>query len=339
MANSRPIYEIDGDDVSFQGYGKVSGTQVANMGKNTYVGDISKSNYNDKGGKTTDTKTGGTTTAKPVQQDNSYANYLAMLEAQLAAQRAAAQEAYNRNMSRIASAYDSARGSIRGNYDSTVGRLNAARDKSMGEVNSDAEKSLREAYINNMLSKKNLDQRLAAMGYNGGATETSMAQLANNYGSSRTDINEVLNRNIANLEQTYGDNLASALQSYNSAMSNLDMQKMQLEMQAENALNNASASSMSGIGSLLSMDSTYLNALAGALTNQGNYTYDNTQATNDFIAGQSTQAQPNDVANYYARYLASQGLTGQDLQAQVFNLYDQGKISQADMMQILTGNR
>ena len=335
MAKSNAIYDIDGDEVSFQGFGKVTGNDTWTNKGNTYTSGANA-------GKTTDTDTkppsGGNTPTQPTGYDANAA-YLSMLEAQLAAQRAAAQEAYNRNMSRIASAYDSARGSIRGNYDSTVGRLNAARDKSMGEVNSDAEKSLREAYINNMLSKKNLDQRLAAMGYNGGATETSMAQLANNYGSSRTDINEVLNRNIANLEQTYGDNLTSALQSYNSAMSNLDMQKMQLEMQAENALNNASASSMSGIGSLLSMDSSYLNALAGALTNQGNYTYDNTQATNDFIAGQSTQAQPNDVANYYARYLASQGLTGQDLQAQVFNLYDQGKISQADMIQILTGNR
>lgn len=267
------------------------------------------------------------------------AAYLSMLEAQLAAQRAAAQDAYNRNMSRIASAYDSARGSIRGNYDSTVGRLNAARDKSMGEVNSDAEKSLREAYINNMLSKKNLDQRLAAMGYNGGATETSMAQLANNYGSSRTDINEVLNRNIANLEQTYGDNLASALQSYNSAMSNLDMQRMQLEMQAENALNNASASSMSGIGSLLSMDQSYLGALANALTNQGNYTYDNTKATNDFIAGQAQQAQSAQAGadNYYSRWLASQNLSGQDLKAQAFQLYDDGKISQNELFNIIYG--
>lgn len=227
-----------------------------------------------------------------------WAAYYAELQRQ-AQERANA--AYERNMERIASAYGNAAGSLRGNYDSTVSRLNAARDKSMGDVRSDAEDSLRQAYINNMMTRKNLNQRLSAMGMNGGATETTMSSLENQYGKSRSGINQTLNDNISNLDMTYGDNLAAALQSYNSAKANLDLQRMQLEMQAENARQNAEASSMSGA---MSIDSGYMSALQAALKNQANYQYNASQATNDFVPGQAQQAASASEGANYAKYLA-----------------------------------
>lgn len=226
--------------------------------------------------------------------------YYASLQA---AAQARADEAYERNMQRIASAYNSASGNLKSNYNSTVGRLNASRDKSMGDVNRDAERSLREAYVNNMLTRKNLDQRLSAMGYNGGATESTMANLENQYGNSRTGINRTLNENINNLNMTYGDNLAAAEQSYNSAIANLDLQRMQLEMQAENARQNAMESAMSAS---FGTNSSYLSALQAALQNQAAYSYDPTQATNDFVAGNVQQAQPTSESNNYAMWMAQQ---------------------------------
>ena len=223
--------------------------------------------------------------------------YYAELQAQA---QARANAAYERNMERIASAYGNAAGSLRENYDSTVGRLNAARDKSMGDVRSDAEDSLRQAYINNMMTRKNLNQRLSAMGMNGGATETTMSSLENQYGRSRTGINETLNKNISDLDMTYGDNLASALQSYNSAKANLDLQRMQLEMQAENARQNAESSSMNAY---MNIDSGYMSALKAALANQANYQYDPSQATNDFVAGNAQQAQSASEGTNYAKAL------------------------------------
>ena len=224
--------------------------------------------------------------------------YYAELQAQA---QARANAAYERNMERIASAYGNAAGSLRGNYDSTVSRLNAARDKSMGDVRSDAEDSLRQAYINNMMTRKNLNQRLSAMGMNGGATETTMSSLENQYGKSRSGINETLNKNISNLDMTYGDNLAAALQSYNSAKANLDLQRMQLEMQAENARQNAESSSMNAY---MNIDSGYMSALQAALKNQANYQYNASQATNDFVPGQAQQAASASEGANYAKYLA-----------------------------------
>jgi hypothetical protein len=108
--------------------------------------------------------------------------------------------------------------------------LNKAKKKSTKELNVDSEQALREAYITKMQNQRDLNQRLAAMGLNGGATETTMARLANQYGNSRTDVNNTRNRSLAGINQTYSEQLAAALQAYNSAMANLEMQRLNAEL-------------------------------------------------------------------------------------------------------------
>ena len=268
-----------------------------------------------------------------------YIDYEALERERLARLQAAADEAYNRNMSRIADAYNSASGNLRSNYDSTVDRLNVARNSSMNDVNTDAERALQEAYINNMLTKKNLNQRLSAMGYNGGATETTMGSLENQYGSSRAGINEVLNKNIANLNQSYGDNLAGALQSYNSAKSNLDLQRMQLENAAENARNNMQADYMTS--SSFVTDPSYVNALRNVVARQSAYTGTPTQATNNYVAGNAQQAQTAAQGNNYAKYLAQAQLAAQNgtptsqIQQNLFNEVSRGNLGIDTLYDIL----
>lgn len=310
MAKSNAIYDIDGDEVNFQGFGNVKGknTWSSTSGKTYTSGKnagVVKPTNTDNGGTKSSTAPVDTTPVAETYQAPAFdwAAYYAQLQAEA---QARANAAYERNMERIASAYDSASGNLRSNYDSTVDRLNAAKKKSASEVNKDAEKSLQQAYINSMLTKKNLDQRLSAMGYNGGATESTMASLANEYSNSRNGINETLNQNLSNLNATYGDNLASALQSYNNALSNLDLQRMQYEIAAENARQNAEAASISGS---MNIDGSYMSALQAALKNQGNYTYDPTQATNAYVAGNAQQASSASEGNNYAMWMAQQLLS------------------------------
>ena len=311
MAKSNAIYDIDGDEVSFQGFGKVTGNDTWTNNGNTYTSGASA------GTKTNTTPkaptSGKTTTTQSAAPAFDWGAYMAQLRAE---QMAKAQAAYERNMSRIADAYGSAANSLRGNLDSSISRLNAARDKSMNDVNSDAEDSLRQAYINNMMTRKNLNQRLSAMGYNGGATETTMSSLENQYGKSRSGINETLNKNIANLDMTYGDNLAQAQQAYNSAMANLYLQRMQMEMQAENALNNAETSA---VNASMNIDGSYMSALQAALANQNNYAYDASQATNNFVAGNARQAESASGGTEYARWMAQQLLSGSNNANDVMN--------------------
>lgn len=133
-------------------------------------------------------------------------------------------------LARISAAYDNAASLLKGNYDSQVGVLNKAKKKSTKELNVDSEQALREAYVTKMQNQRDLNQRLAAMGLNGGATETTMARLANQYGNSRTDVNNTRNRSLAGINQTYAEQLAAALQAYNSAMANLEMQRLNAEL-------------------------------------------------------------------------------------------------------------
>lgn len=284
------------------------------------------------------TGTGGTKISEPIVDNGSsfdMAGYLSSLRAE---QMARAQAAYDRNMSRIASAYGSAASSLRGNLDSSISRLNAARDKSMGDVRNDAEDSLRQAYINNMMTRKNLNQRLSAMGYNGGATETTMSSLENQYGKSRSGINDTLNKNIANLDMTYGDNLAQAQQAYNSAMANLYLQRMQMEMQAENALNNAETSA---VNASMNIDGSYMSALQAALANQANYQYDASQATNDFVAGNAQQAASAAEGANYAKYLAqaqleaSNGANANQIRNNLFGAVASGQLNINSLYNIL----
>ena len=261
--------------------------------------------------------------------------------AELARQRQErADEAYKSNMERIANAYNSAKSSLESNYNSTQDRLGAYRNESMSDVNKDAENSLRQAYINNMLTRKNLNQRLSAMGYNGGAAESTMAQLENNYGTSRSGINETLNNNISKLDQNYGDNLANALQQYNSALSNLDMQRMQLEMEAEQQRQAAMESFYSQVGNL-AMDPSYLTALQTALSNMSGYSYTPSVATNDYTPANVQQA--NSAANdaNYAKYLAQARLeaaNGQNIgsvKGSLFNAAANGDLDINSLYKIL----
>lgn len=251
-----------------------------------------------------------------------------------------ADEAYKANMERIAKAYDSASASLKSNYNSTSDRLGAYRAESMADVNKDAEASLRQAYINNMLTKKNLGQRLSAMGYNGGATESTMAQLENNYGTSRSGINETLNNNISKLDQNYGDNLSNALQQYNSAVANLDMQRMQLELEAEQQRQAAMESFYSQVGSL-AMDPSYLNALQSVLGNMGDYTYTPSTATNSYTPANVTQANSAAADANYAKYLAqarldaSNGLNVGSVKGNLFNAAANGDLDINSLYRIL----
>ena len=174
------------------------------------------------------------------------------------------------------------------------------------------------------------------MGYNGGATETTMGSLENQYGASRAGINEALNKSIANLNQTYGDNLAGALQSYNSAMSNLGLQRMQLENAAENARNNLEASYRPSTENL-AMDQNYVNALRNVVARQGQFSFDPTKATNNFVAGNAQQAQSAATGTNFAKWLeqvqldAQKGATVRQIEDRAYEAMERGELGLEDV--------
>ena len=228
-------------------------------------------------------------------QRNSYDEYLRQM-------REAAQNAYDRGMSALNSAYDNQMSSLSSNLNETRNQLANQYNRSKQNIADDAAASLKQAYINKMQNQRNIGQQMSAMGLTGGATETTLANMLNNYGNARNEINTTQNKNLSNLEGNYSDNLSQAMQAYNSAVANANLAKAQQAMSLENALANNQISDLGDYQSLLQRDNqNYLDLLKAAIQNGASFSYDPTAANNAVKAIAVQQAaNPTTTTNYQA---------------------------------------
>lgn len=201
-----------------------------------------------------------------------------------------AQDAYNRGVAALNAAYGSYMSALDDNLSSTKGALLDAYNRSKKSIMDDSRSSLKQAYINKVLSEKNLAQQMSAQGLSGGATETTRASMSNNYGNARNNINTTTNNNLSSLEGEYNQNLADAMQAYNMAVANAQLQKAQQLMALEEALANNQIAALDDFGSLMAGDNEqYLAALQGAIDNSGNFEMTPTEAINKVNAPEITQ--------------------------------------------------
>ena len=193
----------------------------------------------------------------------------AKLRAQQEAQALAVRQAYDNNLSALEDAYKKQISGLGSTYEATKGQLENDFNLSSSAIERQAENALREAYINNMLSKKNLHQNLTAQGMSGGAAESTIANLMNNYGNSRNAIEIQRNADLASLRNNYNRTLASALESYNNALANADSTRANARLQLENNLANNVVGTYDNLyGALASQDNVYANAMTNLLTSQ-----------------------------------------------------------------------
>lgn len=259
------------------------------------------------------------------QLANLYAQQQAQAQAYAAQQRAAAESAYRAGMERLGQAWDTKTGALKDNLNSTLANLQRQYDASKNEVNADANKSLREAYINYMLNKKNLNQNLTAQGIGGGAAESTMAGMYNNYGNSRNNINTTLNDNLTSLENTYQGNISNANQQYNSAYANALSDYLNYQNQLEQNLANSIVGSYGNmVSSLGSLDSGYTNALYDLLQKQAAYEYQNTMNTLGRDSVSTNTVNNMGSVTDWAKYLNSLRQQGQSDEQAVQNMIQQG---------------
>lgn len=216
--------------------------------------------------------------------------YLSCMQQLRNSQQQAADDAYNRNVDALNSAYGKRGELLKGNYDSTLKSLEADYNASKESINNDAAKSLREAYINRMQSQKNLAQNMAAQGLSGGASETTMAGLSNNYGNARNNIETTANENLGNLRNLYDKNRNAALQAYNEQLAQDELSKAQYLIQFQNDRQSALSNAYNNeISKLLSLDPSYAAGLMSLVDSQSAYEYTPTEATNAAEAVNTTQ--------------------------------------------------
>ena len=112
--------------------------------------------------------------------------------------------------------------------DNTLAQNNAT-------TNANYDNSARQAYVQYMQRQRALPSQLQALGVNGGATESGLLNLYNNYGSSHAANEQQRNADLTTNQQNRDDAYNSAYQAY---LSDLNEQKQQAINNQINEYNN-----------------------------------------------------------------------------------------------------
>lgn len=120
-------------------------------------------------------------------------------------------------------------------FNTNTGNLRKTLDSNNATTNSNYDNSARQAYVQYMQRQRALPSQLQALGVNGGATESGLLNLYNNYGSSHAANEQQRNTDLTANQQAYDD-------AYNKLVADrtqylMDYEK-DLALQKQTAINN-----------------------------------------------------------------------------------------------------
>ena len=98
--------------------------------------------------------------------------------------------------------------------------LNGQFTNSKNELEAARRRALQEAYISRMMQEKSLSDQLDAYGLTGGAAESVMANMRNNYANNRNAVEERVQNSLRDLLLNYLNNLTTSRQRYNDSLLN-----------------------------------------------------------------------------------------------------------------------
>lgn len=174
-----------------------------------------------------------------------------ILQQQYERQKAAEAEARAKQEAAALAGYNSLLDAAKGSYDSALALREEGYNKATGDVNSATERAMQQAYIANQMQNRNLGQQLAAMGRSGGASESTMLGLANEYGNARGELDLSRNDQLATLAAQLAEGKASDLDAYNQT-------KAAYDKDYQDRLADLAAASLDR---LLNYDNTYTSGL------------------------------------------------------------------------------
>ena len=160
-------------------------------------------------------------------QQQSIAEAAAQRQAEILLQQyersvAAQQEARAQQEAAALAGYNSLVDAAKSRYDNALTQRQQSYDKAVGDVNGASERAMQQAYLSNELQKRNIGQHLAALGRSGGASETALLNMANNYGNARGTIDQNRTSQLGTLASELSKGKASDLDTYNSAKAGYD---------------------------------------------------------------------------------------------------------------------
>lgn len=160
-------------------------------------------------------------------QQQSIAEQAAQRQAEILLQQyersvAAQKEARAQQEAAALAGYNSLMDAAKARYDSALAQRRQSYDKAVGDVNGASERAMQQAYLSSELQKRNIGQQLAALGRSGGASETTLLNMANNYGNARGAIDQNRTSQLGALASDFSAGKASDLNTYNTARAGYD---------------------------------------------------------------------------------------------------------------------
>lgn len=139
-------------------------------------------------------------------------------------------------------------------YGDAMDALQSQYDLQVSQQNNSLKDALQQAYISKMLAERDLPQQMSASGLNGGAAESTMANLYNTYLNNRSSLQNTANDNLTSIRNSYLTNLANleaqqAEAAEKARQDELDRQLEYAKLQAQQAKTTASSKSSSGTSS------------------------------------------------------------------------------------------
>lgn len=168
----------------------------------------------------------------------------------LAQLRSLAEDAYNRSMNALKATRTTTLGKLLESYNASKDALQNQFNASKQNLTDDNEQALREAYIRKMLDARDMAQLLTAQGLTGGASETTTANMLNNYANNRNALNRDFARNLLSLSTNHESSLADILGKYNDKVAQAEQAYASNAAQLENNRMNMLASVLTRFGDL-----------------------------------------------------------------------------------------
>lgn len=144
--------------------------------------------------------------------------------------------AFNTNSANLEDYYTAVMNALGLNLSDTENLLRSQLAQNQQTLEDERRRALQEQYLSRMLAEKNLADRLDAYGLRGGASESVMADLLNNYMNGRASVEEKTQASLADLLQNYLTNLSNARQAYNQNVMGAAQNRLNARQQLANNL-------------------------------------------------------------------------------------------------------
>lgn len=151
---------------------------------------------------------------------------------------------YGANSSSLEDSYAQLLNALGLNYSDSEGLLRSQYENSQAELEESRRRQLQEAYISRMMQQKNLADQLDALGLTGGASETLLGSLLNNYANNRASVEEQIRTSLRDLLNNYMTNQSNARQRYNESLINAQQKQLNARQDLLNNLYNAQTNAL-----------------------------------------------------------------------------------------------